>query len=555
MECLSKLLNSIFNKKLGALERNSSVHFKCIQSTMVDTKYITTQCIMLSKRILKTNNNSNHSGSSNNVQKSISTKRDTSRSKTPKKTTSTTNVCNSTYKGKYNKTMYKSKSNGSLLQSKSVPRSIKQIYKNKSCANLIKDNNNRETVISPNHNSKTDITKTPKLQTTTKKRRQTRNLTMIEGNNSIKNRTIHESVNVYRKYKQSNKELILRNHNSLNLVISDQLLGNNINININKQHQHNHHHQHVMRNIEDENMSHILTMETNIQSDFILNKEDSLLVTPITDIDFLTDNNNDNNDNIFTETPTTESNPIYTLLSLSNFKHIAPYLTTHDLTLLTLVNKTTSLSVFTYIKHSLQTDITFIESKISSYTPSNKYQGIPKVQLSKGTTKAAELLNGPILNKIFKNKHKIPSCDVLRIYKIFFMLFDNGSDVVKAVHDKELFWERTCNYFMNGNENAKTGSVVLNMLNNEIVISYKMIYKVIKVLKGNVMKISPGFFSKKCGTTGLFTFFVKDVLDSYGLLIEEGKMNNEIYWTYVKVKDILKGYLTHIEMVVNKLEG
>ena len=555
MECLSKLLTSIFNKKLCSLERNSSLHFKCIQSTMVDTKYITTQCIMLSKRILKTNSNSGSSSGngSNNTQKSINTKRDTSRSKTPKKTTSTTNVCNSAYKGKYNKTMYKSKSNGSLLQTKSVPRSIKQIYKNKSCANLIKDNNNREIVTSPNHNSKTDRTRTPKIQVTTKKRRQTRNFTMIEGNNSIKNKTIHESGNVYRKYKQSNKELIRRKHNSLNLVISDQLLGNNINININKQQQHNHHHQHVMRNIEDENMSHILTMETNIQSDFILNKEDSLLVTPITDIDFLNDNNNDNN--IFTETPTTESNLIYTLLSLSNFKHIAPYLTTYDLTLLTLINKTTSLSVFTYIKHSLQTDIAFIESKLSSYTPSNKYQGIPKVQLSKGTTKAAELLNGPILNKIFKNKHKIPSCDVLRIYKIFFMLFDNGSDVVKAVHDKELFWERTCNYFMNGNENAKTGSVVLNMLNNEVVISYKMIYKVIKVLKGNVMKISPGFFSKKCGTTGLFTFFVKDVLDSYGLLIEEGKMNNEMYWTYVKVKDILKGYLTHIEMIFSKLES
>ena len=551
MECLSKLLTSIFNKKLCSLEKNSSLHFKCIQSTLVDTKYITTQCITLSKRILKTNNS--NSGSNNNVQKNISIKREMSRSKTPKKTTSTINVCNSAYKGKYNKTMYKSKSNGSLLQSKSVPRYIKQIYKNKSYSNLIKDNNNRETVTSPNHNSKVDITKTSKLQVTTKKRRQTRNFTMIEGNNSVKNRTINESGNVYRKYKQSNKELIRRNHNSLNLVINDQLLGNNINININKQ-QHYNHHQHVVRNIEDENMSHILTMETNIQSDFILNKEDSLLVTPITDIDFLNDNNN-NNINIFTETPTTEFNLIYTLLSLSNFKHIAPYLTTHDLTLLTLVNKTTSLSVFTYIKHSLQTDITFIESKLSSYTPSNKYPGVPKVQLSKGTTKAAELLNGPILNKIFKNKHKIPSCDVLRIYKIFFMLFDNGSDVVKAVHDKELFWERICNYFMNGNENAKTGSVVLNMLNNEVVISYKMIYKVIKVLKGNVMKISPGFFSKKCGTTGLFTFFVKDVLDSYGLLVEDRKMNNKMYWTYVKVKDVLKCYLTHIEMVINKLEG
>ena len=172
MECLSKLLTSIFEKKLTSLEQSASSQFTCIQSTMTNIKHITAQCVSLSQRISK-------------QYPKLSSNKQMSHSKTPKKAISTLNVCNSACKGKYNKTLYKSKSNGSLLQSKSVPRSIKSMLKTKSCTNLVNcyaKENNRETT-SPN-NVKTNIKKIPELQLTAKKPRKSRNLTSIDNNNS-----------------------------------------------------------------------------------------------------------------------------------------------------------------------------------------------------------------------------------------------------------------------------------------------------------------------------------------------------------------------------------
>lgn len=38
-----------------------------------------------------------------------------------------------------------------------------------------------------------------------------------------------------------------------------------------------------------------------------------------------------------------------------------------------------------------------------------------------------------------------------------------------------------------------------------------------KILGNNSSKITPNYFSKLCGTTGLIVFFIKDVLDFIGI--------------------------------------
>ena len=45
----------------------------------------------------------------------------------------------------------------------------------------------------------------------------------------------------------------------------------------------------------------------------------------------------------------------------------------------------------------------------------------------------------------------------------------------------------------------------------------KNIYEIYTLIENNLNKIIPSYFSKICGTTGLFVFFIKDVLDFLGI--------------------------------------
>jgi hypothetical protein len=251
------------------------------------------------------------------------------------------------------------------------------------------------------------------------------------------------------------------------------------------------------------NISNILTIETNLQSDLILNKEDSLLFLPISDIDILDDKNNYPSNTILTTTTT--PSPLYEHF-ITYFSSIVKYLSIYDLTPLALVNKTISTDVYTYIKQSIESDINAFTAFISHKheTPSQPALTQPiTIHISKGTSKASMLLNGPVLNKIFLHKNELPHIDSLRIFKIYFTLINH--DISRFVYDNHLFWEKTCDYFINSdkqqldsnNNDSKIGSLVLNTVNNNLRVKYSAIYKVIRFIKGNESKILPGYFSKK----------------------------------------------------------
>jgi hypothetical protein len=70
--------------------------------------------------------------------------------------------------------------------------------------------------------------------------------------------------------------------------------------------------------------------------------------------------------------------------------------------------------------------------------------------------------------------------------------------------------------------------------NNNIDIEGNNLYKIYKLANNNLKKIYPSYYSKSCGTTGLFTFFIKDILDFVGISNDK-KIQSKAYWTYTKI--------------------
>ena len=140
----------------------------------------------------------------------------------------------------------------------------------------------------------------------------------------------------------------------------------------------------------------------------------------------------------------------------------------------------------------------------------------PQFTLSKGSTKAIELLNnGEQYNKIFHEKNlKPPQTDILLVYRIFFQMLKDNS--ICKIKDDKLFWMEASDYILKNN-NDKTGEFFKESVKN-FDFSIKNIYEVKKIVNGNEDKIKPSTFSKICGTTGLIIFLIKDTLEYMGVI-------------------------------------
>jgi hypothetical protein len=73
------------------------------------------------------------------------------------------------------------------------------------------------------------------------------------------------------------------------------------------------------------------------------------------------------------------------------------------------------------------------------------------------------------------------------------------------------------------------GSALKNLELKEIEL-----YELVNLIGGqnNLSKINPNYFSKLCGTTGLVVFFVKDVLDYFGITGDKKANQTRIYKMY-----------------------
>jgi len=150
--------------------------------------------------------------------------------------------------------------------------------------------------------------------------------------------------------------------------------------------------------------------------------------------------------------------------------------------------------------------------------------------------------------KLFTEESTVPSDDIILTYRIFFQLLNKPE--ISEIKDKIEFWQMTCNFLVKENE-TKMGTVIQNLVKN-IDFSNENIYKISKMIGNNVSKINPNYFSKLCGTTGLFIFFIKDALEYAGIIVDKKTSVNRLFRNYNYSNDVLQVKLDKLKKIQEK---
>ena len=284
----------------------------------------------------------------------------------------------------------------------------------------------------------------------------------------------------------------------------------------------------------------LMSMESNIQNDLILNHEDPLLVTPQTDIDLM-------HKNILS------LHSIF-IININDFAEdnlcfIIPFLNLKDMTNLMCANKNFNrivkqniISTLEHEKREYQSKVTEMEND-PNIDKTTKEEYIFKA--SKGTNKATDLLNNPLLNKIFTDKKELPTNDIYRVFNIYFQLINHP--LKNEVYDKKMFWAKCCDYFLVTHK-GKTGDLLRRNIDDDLILTYENAYKITHLIGEHISKITPAYFSKLCGTTGLFVFLIKDVLDYFGIS-GESEFSTRTYWTYKEVIQIIERKIDKVKIM------
>ncbi len=171
--------------------------------------------------------------------------------------------------------------------------------------------------------------------------------------------------------------------------------------------------------------------------------------------------------------------------------------------------------------------------------------------LTRGATKAVELLNDSLYAKIFK-EDTIPIDDIIMIYRLFFYL-TNNSQVAELSESRE-FWSACCHQF-NSIPNVMIGKYILDMIPN-LNFSNENLFKMHKLLGNNSNKITPTHFSKLCGTTGLFLFLLKDAFEYCGILPDSKKTPPYNAYKFEKYySEFVQSAIDKLNNILDRIKG
>lgn len=290
-------------------------------------------------------------------------------------------------------------------------------------------------------------------------------------------------------------------------------------------------------------------MESAIQKDDLLNNDDPLLVAPLTDLDFpnfkLSNSNTLKSTISELETINYEKN-----FDEKLYKKISDYLSLIDLIQFKNISRNFNKLFFVYISNKLKEDKIFFINKKKKLDENDIPENLSfkDFVISKGSTKAIKLLNEPSLNHLFYEDTPADNGRLI-IYRIFFQLINHPYKYIPK-DKKEEFWQKCKNYFSNEIK-GKTGELLQKTLDDKMIdIEGDNLYKLYKLVENDLDKVYPTYYSKICGTTGLFCFFIKDILDFVGISNDE-KINSKAYWTYTKIIDSLENKINHIKSLKN----
>lgn len=135
---------------------------------------------------------------------------------------------------------------------------------------------------------------------------------------------------------------------------------------------------------------------------------------------------------------------------------------------------------------------------------------------------------------------EIPNSDIILIYKIFFQVINQNTNILK-IKDEKTLWKNICDIFKT-KANGKLGDFI-NELLTTVDFSNENLFKLSKLCQDHLSKLTPIYYSKQCSTTGLFIFIVKEALE-YGGIIQDKKTsalrikNNLVNWIEILNKKI-----------------
>ena len=291
-------------------------------------------------------------------------------------------------------------------------------------------------------------------------------------------------------------------------------------------------------------------MECKLQKENILNENDPLLILPMNDLDFIPKNllrrNSTINEMRGSRRYKIKNFNILDNLDETKFEiNIYKYLDIYTLTNLKNASKMFHKSVISYTIKKLQ----LIKKHVLDIKESLNFSEIPEredfenIVLNKGSKKAMQLLNESLLNHLFRD-NKFPINDILLIYRIYFQMINHPYSLLAKINIYS-FWEK-CKLYFTTEQNGKTGDILLSMINQKkINFSKNNEFQIFMLVNRNYKKILPNYFSNICGTTGLFVFVIKDILEFMGLSLKIKKKENA-FWTYSEIADSIDDKIKYL---------
>ena len=384
-----------------------------------------------------------------------------------------------------------------------------------------------------------DISKDSKMSSNTKNLNVTNNNINININTSSERNII---INLGKKKNGTGKQPILDNSAEKNIKRKKTPFNKKAitetNLNIKK----------GEKTVEDE-IDDILTMECKLQKENILNDNDPLLILPMNDLDFVPKNLL-RRASVRNEMRESRRYKITNFSLLENMDKIFDtnmfiFLDTYTLVNLKNASKNIHKLVIYYLIQYLQKEKREILQIKDSLNITNipEREDFENIVLNKGSKKAMQLLNESLLNHLFKDT-KFPTDDIILIYRIYFQMINHPFSLI-AKSDVYNFWEK-CKLYFTSEQNGKTGDILLSMINQKkIDFSKNNEYQIYELAKGNYKKILPNYFSNICGTTGLFVFVIKDILEFMGITQKIKKKENA-FWTYTDILESIDEKINYL---------
>jgi hypothetical protein len=150
------------------------------------------------------------------------------------------------------------------------------------------------------------------------------------------------------------------------------------------------------------------------------------------------------------------------------------------------------------------------------------------LSFSKGASKAREMLTETNNLKLFFDNVDLPKEDVIFVFKLYLKLVNpvGFDDLIRANNSGDL-WRYILNYFRERN-GGKVG-ITIEEDSSKLDLSPENCFKVLKLLGNFTSKLTANHFTKICGTTGLFIFVLKDILEYAGIIMEKKSSPPRLY--------------------------